>query len=221
MNNSQIRPTLKRTFTKRHRERRAVFILLGATLLMAFSLGIVFGCFLSSVFATENNVKPLPISEIEIPTISEIETPTLYEIAITGESRTLDKELQRTMIDMCKKYNVPFALAVAVAEQESQFNPDAKSKTSDYGMMQINKINFGWLRKMGIEPLDHKGNIEAGVLMLSEAIKKHNGYGLAVMAYNCGDAGAKKLWQKGICETAYSKAVMERYHKWNSYLGGM
>ena len=77
------------------------------------------------------------------------------------------------------------------------------------------------IQKKGINPLDHKGNIEAGVLMLSEAVKKYDDFNLALMAYNCGDAGAKRLWNKGIYSTEYSSSVMERYNKWDSYIRGV
>ena len=91
------------------------------------------------------------------------------------------------MQEKCDKYGVPYALALAVADQESRFDPDAVSGTNDYGLMQINKINFEWLRERGIDPLTYEGNIEAGVLILSKAINRYGDYGLALMAYNCGD----------------------------------
>ena len=183
----------------------------------------MFGCFIHSVL-TPKTVIAADVPQETVTESTPEETaeplPNLYTIEITSENRTLDSELQATMIEMSEKYDVPLALVLAVAEQESRFNPDAKSATNDYGIMQINTINFGWLRERGIEPLEPNGNIEAGVLMLSEAINKYGDCGLALMAYNCGDGGAKNLWDKGIYSTEYSRATMERFDKWDQYLGG-
>ena len=204
---------------KRQSEQRRIMIILITIVLIIFSLGTVFGCFLCSAFTSE----PINAAEITEPETTEpAETAlALCTLDIKSTERSLDFELQKTMLEMCEKYELPFALALAVAEQESRFDPNAVSTTDDYGLMQINKVNFKWLREKGIEPLDPKGNIEAGVLMLSEAVKKHSDYGLALMAYNCGDAGAKRLWKKGIYSTEYSRATMERFDKWDKYIKGV
>lgn len=202
--------------------QRRIFFILITIVLIIFSLGAVFGCFICSVFRpavvnaadeTQNIATKMPSPEIE----REVEPSILI---IESEGQTLDAELQKTMQEMCEKYDVPFALALAVAEQESRFDPDVISMTDDYGIMQINSVNFDWLRAKGIDPLDHKGNIEAGILILSEAIEKHGDYGLALMAYNCGNAGAKRLWDKGIYSTGYSRATIERFNKWTDFLAG-
>ena len=206
---------------KRQREQRRMWCILITAILIIFSLGTIFGCFLASAFVPDTvNAAEETVSE---PTAVQATAPEKQIVLLSIESggRKLPDELQETMIQMCEKYELPFALAVAVAEQESHFDPDAVSHTNDYGIMQINKINFSWLQKKGINPLDHKGNIEAGVLMLSEAVKKYDDFNLALMAYNCGDAGAKRLWNKGIYSTEYSNSVMERYNKWDSYIRGV
>ena len=86
--------------------------------------------------------------------------------------------------------------------------------------MQINRINFEWLRERGIDPLTDAGNIEAGVLILSKALKRYGEIELALMAYNCGDTGAKRLWDAGTYSTQYSRETMERYNKWVQILEG-
>ena len=209
----------KAVVRKKQSEQRRIMIILITIVLIIFSLGTVFGCFLCSAFTSE----PVNAAEITEPETTEpTETAlALCTLDIKSAERSLDFELQKTMLEMCEKYELPFALALAVAEQESRFDPNAVSTTDDYGLMQINKVNFKWLREKGIEPLDPKGNIEAGVLMLSEAVKKHSDYGLALMAYNCGDAGAKRLWKKGIYSTEYSRATMERFDKWDKYIQGV
>lgn len=210
---------------KRRRERR-VFAAVIVTAIILFMLGGITGAILVSGFApsTKNasaeTITAEVVSEEAAPT-EEPTKPDFRTVEIKTEGRTLDTELQTAMVDMCEKYDVPFALVLAVAEQESRFNPEAISATCDHGIMQINRVNFGWLREKGIEPLDHKGNIEAGVLMLSEAVKKYGDYHYALMAYNGGDGYAKNLWSQGTYSTMYSRSTMERFHKWESYLGGI
>lgn len=149
------------------------------------------------------------------------ETPTVSTTnLIVSEGNALSPELQKIMQEKCEEYGVPYALALALADQETRFDPDAVSGTNDYGLMQINKINFEWLRERGIDPLTYEGNIEAGVLILSKAINRYGDYGLALMAYNCGNTGAKRLWDAGTYSTKYSREVLERYNKWVQIVEG-
>lgn len=208
---------------RRHVEKSKLWFALLAFEFIIFCLGIVFGCFLCTTYAfvaeplTEEIVAVIPEADT-----SEVVNPddALYALPIQYGERELDSHLWKVMLDHCREYDVPPALALALAEQESGFNPDAVSMTNDHGLMQINEINFSWLRDKGIEPLDHEGNIEAGILMLSTAIKNHGDYHHALMAYNCGDAGAKKLWAQGIHSSNYSRSIMERFDRWSEYVGG-
>lgn len=186
----------------RRKERRRLVLL--ALMTVTFLIGALLG-YLSARTAASIAAKAEYPREVPYPEISSC-------------GRSLDGELKSAMLDACERYNVPFSLAVAVAEQESRFDPKARSKTGDYGMMQINKSNFSWLREMGIEPLDEKGNITAGVYMLSEALSRCNTVNEALMVYNRGAAGAKRLWKKGIYSTRYSRETMERYDKWDRIL---
>lgn len=205
---------------RRRRERRHIIIAISAIVLAIFSLGVVFGLFVTSVFAAEPEtvqavlVEPIPVPEIIVEEPAETAAPTHIIDACP-----LSEELQTTMYEACQRRGIPFALALAVAEQESTFNPYAVSGTNDHGLMQINTCNFGWLRAKGIEPLDHKGNIEAGVLMLSEAVHRYGDYHKALMAYNCGDGGARKLWNQGIYSSRYSRAIMAKYENWKQLTG--
>ncbi len=199
----------------RRNRRRMLFILITIEL-FSICLGTLVGYVIGA--------KPVPATAnaTEIVTETESADPNaaLRQLKIKSSERTLDPELQSVMIEMCEKYNVPFALALAVAEQESKFDPEAASNTGDYGIMQINTVNYDWLRERGIEPLEPKGNVEAGILILSDAINKHKDYHLALMAYNCGDTGAKRLWVQGKLRSDYSVSVMHYYDKWDEIING-
>ena len=210
--------------------RRALLVLLGIALFI-FALGVLFGWHLGTVHA----VVPVPTQLTEqtkaTPQITPdtknanlellVDTPSITTCnLIVSEGNALSPELQKIMQEKCEVYGVPYALALALADQETRFDPDAVSGTNDYGLMQINKINFEWLRERGIDPLTYEGNIEAGVLILSKAINRYGDYGLALMAYNCGDTGAKRRWDAGTYSTKYSREVLERYNKWVQIVEG-
>lgn len=139
--------------------------------------------------------------------------PTLQTIYYYSDEIPLDHFLQEVAQDACKANGVPYSLALAVIEQESAFNPEADNGLC-YGLMQINRINYQWLRDIGIEPASYKGNIEAGVYMLGELLKKYGDVHKALMAYNCGETGAKRLWNNGQMTSAYSSSVVNLAQKW-------
>ncbi len=186
---------------------------------------------INSPFAIEN-IQKVPVTYTEIPVaelIPETAEPIQETIGpapesirhrddIVSDGRLLDYDLQDAMHDFCEKYDVPYALALAVAEVESHFDPDAKSSTNDYGLMQINAVNFDWLRDLGMDPLTPEGNIESGVYILAQNLQAYGDPELALMAYNNGPGGAKMLWDRGIYQTAYSQKVMAAFAKWTSIL---
>ena len=143
----------------------------------------------------------------------EIEVPKFYfDISVP-------KDIQDYMFELCKEYDIPGALIVAMMERESRFNPDAVSRTNDYGYMQINKGNFEWLKNtLGISNLlDPKENILCGVYIISSHLKKNNNnINKALMCYNCGAGGAARLWRQGTYSTAYSRSIIERYNYYNA-----
>ena len=142
----------------------------------------------------------------------------LWRDDIVTDGNLLDYDLQVAMQACCEEYGVPYALALAVADVESRFDPDAASSTNDYGLMQINQVNHGWLLEQGIDPMTSAGNIEAGVLFLSDYLTAYGDPELAVMAYNCGPSGAQNLWAAGTYSTDHSRKVMDRFDYWTSVL---
>lgn len=82
----------------------------------------------------------------------ETTEPARHRDDIVSEGRLLSYELQEVMQDCCERYEVPYALALAIAEVETHFDPDAVSATGDYGLMQINSVNHEWLLEKGLDP---------------------------------------------------------------------
>ncbi len=100
-------------------------------------------------------------------------------------------------------------MVFALIKIESGYR-NVRSKTCDNGLMQINDINKAYLKeKLGITDLmDERQNIAAGCYMLGRLKKKYKTNHKALMAYHMGEAGAKRLWKKGIYKSKYSKKVM-------------
>lgn len=221
-----------RRYSRRCRQRRRAARLrrIKITVLILLVLTLLLLCYLSACgtdlvqeppVSVETEV-PLPVEETEtpMPEVSVEPTPTA-EIEETTRYRDdipLEAELQEIMWSCCEKYEVPFALAVAMAQVESTFNPDAVSPTNDYGLMQINQFNHEWLQGLGMDPLTYAGNIEAGIYMISQHIQSYGEIELALMAYNSGPSGARKLWDAGTYQTSYSRKVMTAYETWLTVL---
>lgn len=124
----------------------------------------------------------------------------------------LSESLQVVTFETCIDYAIEdyYTLVLALMWVESRYDVSAISRTNDYGLMQINKSNHGWLSKdLGISDfLDAEQNIKAGVYMLSNYLLKYEDTHKALMAYNMGTRGASKHWNKGVYTSAYSRKVV-------------
>lgn len=132
----------------------------------------------------------------------------LYCIVEDGVTYNLDVVYQDYLWKTCKKYKVTdyYELFIAQMYHESGFQTDIVSGTNDYGLMQINKCNHGWLsKKLGKSNfLDPYTSIEAGVYILSDYLKKYDDVQTALVCYNMGEGAI----QKGIYSTKYSRGVL-------------
>lgn len=181
------------------RERRKrTFICLGITILII--IAIIISCCRSGKVQAEQEEPIINIEDVKI----------YYDVP-------LNFEVQDYMFEQCEKFDVPVELVLAVIKKESNFKADAISKTSDYGLMQINKVNHKWLKKeLGVTDfLDAKQNILCGVYILSGHLKSTNGnIHKALMQYQFGIAGAKRLWRKNIYSSKHSRNVVKVYKQY-------
>lgn len=157
------------------------------------------------------------------PVIEETELETAATVlSVTPEQGydadiPLSEALQIEMRNACNAFDVPYALALAITEAESSFYLDADSGVC-WGPMQIHPCNYGWLRERGIEPTTYAGNIQAGVLMISQLLSRYGDTHLALMAYNAGEGGAQSLWAQGIYSSAYSRQITSRQAYWQDII---
>lgn len=190
--------------------------------LTVFAIGSLTGFALGRATAPDNNIPeeviPTTIQVVESVTTKAIKEPTSKVLQTEIKQPTmplriyydcpLSHDLQDYIRELCDKYGIPMSLVIAMIDVESSFKSKVVSATNDYGLMQINRCNHRWLEKQyGITNiLDPYQNVRSGIILLAQ---NYNGnLHKSLMAYNLGAGGAKKLWNKGIYETSYSRKVL-------------
>lgn len=146
--------------------------------------------------------KPVEV-ETQIVETKKTEVKTYYNVP-------LDMDLQDYIREECIDAGLDMKLVLAIMKVESDFNPELILSTDDFGLMQVNKINFEEVeRELGLtNMLDPYQGAKAGIFLLSK-LKWNESENQMLMAYNIGVAGAQRLWEQGIYETDYSKKVLK------------
>lgn len=169
-----------------------------SVILAAFSIVMI-----SSVSAKEENPEKMQetTTQAEITTHIQFEVQTIYNVPLSDKLQIYTQEI-------CKEYKVPFDLVIGVMFAESTFDQSARNGNC-YGLMQVNTINAEELKSIGVYDLtDAKQNIKGGVYLLSKVLTKFDLSG-ALIAYNCGESGAKKKLNSGITSTDYTRTVLK------------
>ena len=126
----------------------------------------------------------------------------------------LSQELQLYTYTKCADLGIAeeYELVLAMMWQESNYRPNLISSTNDYGLMQINKCNHGWLsEELGITDfLDPYQSIDAGTHIIASLLIKYKDLHKALMAYNYGEGGARSHWNRGTYTSSYSREVAEK-----------
>lgn len=115
-------------------------------------------------------------------------------------------ELQAMLYGACQEFHVPYELALAVVEQETNFRNVTGDDGASVGFMQIqDRWWSGLMEEIGARDLaDPEDNFRTGCAILRQLLDKHGNIGDALSAYNTGRPG----------ETRYSREVMERMQKY-------
>lgn len=102
--------------------------------------------------------------------------------------------------EAAQRYGVDEHLLIAIAKQESNFQPHAKHTNEngsvDVGLMQINSQHFKSLSRFNITEqslLDPCVNVHVGAWILSKAIQEHGPTWRAVGAYNAGSKPEREV----------------------------
>ncbi len=88
-----------------------------------------------------------------------------------------------------RKYGVPVDLFNRLVQQESGWNPRAKSRVGAYGLAQLMPATA---RNLGVNPRDPKQNLEGGARYLARMHRKFGTWRLALAAYNAGPQAVAK-----------------------------
>jgi len=123
--------------------------------------------------------------------------PPLPKTPATGEAGSLSTRvkgtgnLDRFIEEASKTFNVEKSLIRAVIKAESNFNPQAKSKSGAVGLMQLLPSTA---RELGVRDLyDPRDNILAGTRYLAMLLDRYEGkLELALAAYNWGPGNLGK-----------------------------
>jgi soluble lytic murein transglycosylase-like protein len=88
-----------------------------------------------------------------------------------------------------RRHNVPEDLFLRLVQQESNWNPAAKSHKGALGLAQLMPATA---RKLGVDPLDPYENLDGGARYLAKQYRKFKSWRLALAAYNAGPGAVKK-----------------------------
>lgn len=88
-----------------------------------------------------------------------------------------------------RRYGVPVDLFNRLVQQESGWNPRAKSHAGAIGLAQLMPFTA---RKLGVNPHDPKQNLDGGARYLAQMYRKFGSWRLALAAYNAGPGAVAK-----------------------------
>ncbi|WP_312531002.1 lytic transglycosylase domain-containing protein [Paracoccus sp. (in: a-proteobacteria)] len=90
---------------------------------------------------------------------------------------------------MAKKHGVPEDIFLRLVQQESGWNPNARSHKGAHGLAQLMP---GTAAKLGVDPSDPKQNLEGGARYLRMMYNTFGSWQLALAAYNAGPGAVAK-----------------------------
>jgi len=200
-------------------------VIIAISVLACIVGSLVFCGYLIGVNVSEHRELPVsssPICSQDTLTVEENEESTtepkeLYfynipnEYVLTGGE--FSKEVQEYTYSLCKDRGVDYNLVIALIEEESGYKSKASGDSGkSKGYMQVyKKWHKERMKKLGVTDLyDPYQNILVGVDFLEELFLKYEEPARVLMAYNMGESGATKLWDKGVFETEYSNRILTR-----------
>lgn len=129
--------------------------------------------------------------------------------------------------EICAEYDVDYPLVLAIIYNESRFQSGAIHKndngTTDYGLMQVNEVNYQWLyENIGIdsmsELLDDKIGIRCGVALLSYHINAAGNETLGLLRYQVGEGAYRRMIKRGKYSNDTYERVVEYWNEYTEYL---
>ena len=120
----------------------------------------------------------------------KVVTPTKWNEATAPEYRG---RYSGPYLDMARaaarRHGVPEDLFLRLVQQESNWNPKARSHKGAYGLAQLMPATA---RYLGVDRKDPAENLEGGARYLREQYDEFKSWRLALAAYNAGPGAVKK-----------------------------
>lgn len=135
----------------------------------------------------------------------------------------LPEYMQQFTYIICQQNDVDYVLVLAIMEVESGYKWDTYSKEGSQGYMQVNvKWHEDRMERLNVDNVENPYfNIMVAVDYLAELQGRFDTEAEVLTAYNYGVSGAyKHVWNKGLTETEYSKAVQQAKQRIEKQLGG-
>lgn len=131
------------------------------------------------------------------------------ELTVINE-KPLSDDLQKYIWKLCKKNNISFAVVMAQIGAESDFHSGISSDVGSVGLMQIRgSIHYELMDSLGVTNLYNEyENVLVGITLMNSFLLKYEDIELSLMAYNCGEAGASRLWNQEKYSTSYTKEIL-------------
>ena len=140
---------------------------------------------------------PQPDVEIIQPTLvePEMEPPTPTETTPVRDDIPLDAETQRLLYQACDEKGIPYELALAVIQQETNYRNIVGDGGDSVGYMQVQqRWHSSRMERLGVTDLsDPYGNFLVGCDYLAELLNKNRGLEWALHAYNGGPTYANYM----------------------------
>lgn len=147
-------------------------------------------------------------------------TVAMLQTAPVSNLVPLTAEEQESLWNACQEFDIPYHLALGVIDVETDFRNVTGDNGNSKGYMQVQeRYHTDTMKDLGVADLmDPEGNFRVGLSYLSEMVALTDTTDEALMAYNMGKAGAARLWQEGVHESAYSREVLELASYWDKQL---
>ena len=115
-----------------------------------------------------------------------VHTPSKHAATYRDKYRGQYLEMAK---EAARRHNVPEELFARLVQQESGWNPRAKSHKGALGLAQLMPDTA---RALGVDPHDPKENLDGGARYLARQFREFGSWRLALAAYNAGPDAVKK-----------------------------
>lgn len=119
----------------------------------------------------------------------QVRTPTKWDSGGKSYSGKYRGRYLGMAREVARQHGVPEDLFLRLVQQESGWNPGARSHKGAIGLAQLMPFTA---RKLGVDPHDPYQNLEGGARYLKQQYRTFGSWRLALAAYNAGPGAVKK-----------------------------